>query len=75
MIDQTLTGDACDLAPAIPDNDQPEPVVKRASVPLVKLIDGRYHWKAIDADRYELQPELERVLLAALERSQERKAA
>lgn len=44
----------------LPDNDQPEPTVKRASVPLVKLIDGRWCWKAIGSERYELQPELER---------------
>lgn len=59
----------------LPDNDQPEPTVKRASVPLVKLIDGHWCWKQIDGERYEAQPELERVLLAALERAAERKAA
>jgi hypothetical protein len=60
----------------LPDNrDQPEPVVKRASAPLVKLIDGKWHWKAIGSDRYELQPELEQTLLAALERRETRKAA
>jgi hypothetical protein len=59
----------------LPNNDQAEPVVKRASAPLVKLIDGRYHWKAIDSDHYELQPELEQLLLAALARRETRKAA
>lgn len=59
----------------LPDNDQTEPTV-RGSVPLVKLIDGKWRWKAIGADRYELQPELERVLLAALAKERvERKAA
>lgn len=57
------------------DNDQPEPTVKRASVPLIKLIDGRYYWRVIGSDRYELQLELEQLLLAALKRGQERKAA
>lgn len=59
----------------LPDNDTPEPTVKRASVPLVKLIDGCYYWKQIGSDRYELQPELERVLLAALVGRETRKAA
>jgi hypothetical protein len=59
---------------SVADNDQVEPAVKRASAPLVKLIDGRYHWKVIGSDRYELQPELERVLLTALERRETRKA-
>lgn len=58
----------------LPDNDV-EPTVKRAAVPLVKLIDGRWCWKAIDGDDYVPAPELERVLLAALERAAERKAA
>lgn len=59
----------------LPDNDQAEPAVKRTSDPLVKLIDGKWHWKAIGSDRYELQPELERVLLAARDRRATRKAA
>jgi len=58
----------------LPDNDV-EPVVKRASMPLVKLMNGRYHWKAIGSDDYEPAPDLERVLLAALARAEERKAA
>lgn len=59
----------------LPDNDQSEPTVKRASVPLVTLIDGRYHWKTIGSDDYEIEPELERILLAAIERREQRKAA
>lgn len=57
----------------LPDNDQ-EPVVKRASAPLVKLIDGRYLWKCIGSDDYEPQPELEQILLAA-QAKRKRKAA
>ena len=49
----------------LPDNDA-EPTVKRASVPLVRLVDGRYLWKAINRDDYEVQPDLERVLLSAI---------
>ena len=59
---------------AQPDNDQAKPRVK-GSMPLVKLIDGRYHWKCIDSEGYELQPELEQLLLAALHRREQRKAA
>jgi hypothetical protein len=57
----------------LPDNDQPEPTVKRASDPLVKLIDGRWCWKVIDRDEYVPAPELEAILLAA--QSEQRKAA
>lgn len=58
----------------LPDNDH-EPAVRRASVPLVKQIDGRYLWKCIGADRYEPAPALEAALLAALARAEQRRAA
>jgi len=58
----------------LPDNDQ-EPTVKRASMPLVKLVHGRYLWKQIGSDEYEPAPELEAILLAALDRAEQRKAA
>jgi hypothetical protein len=56
------------------DNDQPEPRVK-GSVPLVKFIDGHWCWKRMGAEGYAPEPELERLLLAALARMNERKAA
>ncbi len=58
----------------IPDNDR-EPVVKKASVPVALLIDGRWCWKSFDSDEYIHEPELERVLLTALARRIARKAA
>jgi len=57
----------------LPDNDH-EPRVKRASVPVAKLIDGRWCWLKFGTQEYVHEPELERVLLAALARGQ-RKAA
>lgn len=57
------------LLSLLPDNDQ-EPTVKRASVPLVKLIDGHWCWKEIGRDFYAPEPELEQVLVAALKASQ-----
>lgn len=56
----------------IPDNDV-EPMVKKPSVPVAKLINGRWCWKAFDSDDYVHEPELEQILLAAL--SKQRKAA
>jgi hypothetical protein len=58
----------------IPDNDVECVKVKRPSVPVAKLIGGRWCWKRFGADEYRHEPELERVLLAALAR-QQRKAA
>ena len=58
----------------LPDNDQ-EPAVKRPSVPVVKCIAGRWCWLVFGSDgEYRHEPELERVLLAALAQ-QQRKAA
>jgi hypothetical protein len=62
------------LLPDVADNDLHEPTVKRPSVPVAKLIGGRWCWKRFGADEYRHEPELERVLLAALAR-QQRKAA
>jgi hypothetical protein len=59
----------------MPDNELPEPTVKRASVPVAKLIDGQWCWKAFDSDEYIHEPALEQVLLAALTRQERRKAA
>lgn len=55
--------------------DQAEPRVKRASVPLIKLVNGRYLWKCIGSDDYAPEPELEQVLLGALAGRETRKAA
>jgi hypothetical protein len=58
----------------LPDNDQPEPKV-RGSVPLLKFIDGHWYWLIPGTVDYAPEPELERMLLAALARMNERKAA
>lgn len=56
----------------LPDNDQ-ETAVKRASVPLVKRIDGEWCWLEPGTTEYRPQPELEAILLAA--QHEQRKAA
>lgn len=56
----------------IPDNDV-EPRVKRPSVPVAKLIDGRWCWLVFGTDVYRHEPVLEAILLAA--QSEQRKAA
>jgi len=58
----------------IPDNDV-EPRVRRPSVPVAKLIDGRWCWKAFGSDAYVHEPDLEAILLAAQHARQQRKAA
>lgn len=58
----------------IPDNDV-EPQIKRPSVPVVKLIDGRWCWLVSGTDEYQHEPELEQILLVALSRHEQRKAA
>jgi hypothetical protein len=57
------------------DNDQGEPIIRRSSVPLVRYIDGHWCWLRPGTNRYEPEPELERVLLAALEHQGLREAA
>jgi hypothetical protein len=57
----------------LPDNDV-EPRVKRPSVPVAKLVAGRWCWLVSGTDTYQHEPELESLLLAALARGQ-RKAA
>jgi hypothetical protein len=56
----------------LPDNDH-EPR-KRVSVPVAKLIDNKWCWLVSGTDTYQHEPELERILVAALARGQ-RKAA
>ncbi len=51
----------------LPDNDR-EPIVKRASVPICKLVDGRWCWLVFGTDEYQHEPELEQLLLAAQRR-------
>jgi hypothetical protein len=63
------------LVDLLPDNEIAEPTVKRPSVPVAKLIDGRWCWKAFGSDEYIHEPELEQILLAALTRQERRKAA
>jgi hypothetical protein len=63
------------LLPDLPDNELPEPTVKRPSVPVAKLIDGRWCWLVAGTNDYQHEPELEQVLLAALAKRERRKAA
>lgn len=63
------------LPDLLADNELPEPVVKRPSVPVAKLIGGRWCWKAFERDEYVHEPALEAVLLAALARQERKKAA
>ncbi len=56
----------------LPDNDQ-KLRVKRASVPLVKRIDGQWCWLVPGTDMYRHEPDLEAILLAA--QNEQRKAA
>jgi len=49
----------------LPDNDH-EPVVKKASVPVAKLIDGKYCWLVAGTSEYKHEPELEKILLRHL---------
>lgn len=62
------------LLPDMPDNDI-EPAVRRPSVPVAKLIGGRWCWKAFGSEDYIHEPELEQILLAALATQARRKAA
>ena len=54
----------------LPDNDR-ETAVKRPSVPVAKLIDGQWCWLVFGTEIYRHEPDLERVLLAALEKHKE----
>lgn len=63
------------LADLLPDNELAEPVVKRPSVPVARLIDGRWCWLTFGTNDYQHEPALEAALLAALERRARRKAA
>ena len=49
----------------LPDNDAHEPRVKRPSVPVAKLINGRWCWLVFGTEEYRHEPELEALLLAA----------
>jgi len=56
----------------LPDNDR-EPLVKHPSVPVAKLIDGRWCWLVFGTNDYQHEPALEAMLLAA--QTEQRKAA
>jgi hypothetical protein len=58
----------------IPDNDV-EPRVKRPSVPVAKLIDGQWCWLQFGMTEYVYEPALEQLLLAALAKQSQRRAA
>jgi hypothetical protein len=62
------------LPDVLPDNDV-EPMVKRPSVPVAKRINGRWCWMVFGSSEYRHEPELEQILLAALTKQQQRKAA
>lgn len=49
------------------DNEGKAPIVRR-TWPLVRKVDGRYLWAAPGGREYQAEPELERILMAALER-------
>ena len=57
------------------DFDLPAPRVRRPSVPVAKLIDGRWCWLKFGTTEYAHEPALEAVLLAALDARTRRKAA
>lgn len=48
----------------LPDNDR-ERTIARPSVPVAKLINGRWCWLKFGTSEYVHEPELERILLAA----------
>jgi hypothetical protein len=56
----------------IPDNDR-ETVKAKPSVPVAKLINGRWCWLKFGTEEYVHEPALEAILLARL--SAQRKAA
>ena len=58
----------------IPDNDR-EPTVKKAAVPVAKCIDGRWCWLVSGTDEYRHEPDLEAILIAAQDARRQRKAA
>lgn len=58
----------------LPDNETETVTVKRAAVPVAKVIDGRWCWLAFGTDEYRHEPELEAILLAAQARQQRRAA-
>ena len=53
------------------------PTVKRASIPVVQCIDGRWCWLVFGSNppRYQHEPALERALLAAMAVTMVKKAA
>lgn len=46
---------------AVKHDNTTEPAVKRPSVPVMQMIDGRACWKAFGRDEYIHEPELERM--------------
>lgn len=50
----------------LPDNDHERRVTK-PSVPVCKLVDGRWCWLVFGTLEYRWEPELERILLAAIQ--------
>lgn len=56
------------LLPNMPDNDLPEPTVKRPSVPVALFLNGRWCWKQFGGEDYMHEPELEQILAQALAR-------
>lgn len=58
----------------LPDNDR-ERVIARPSVPVAKLIGGKWCWLQFGSTEYVHEPALEQLLLAALSRRARREAA
>lgn len=63
------------LLPEVLADNEAEPVVKRPSVPVAKLLDGQWCWLVFGTNEYRHEPELEQILQAALAKQQQRKAA
>lgn len=59
----------------LPDNDVECVKVKRPSVPVAKLISGKWCWLKFGTTEYVHEPALEQALLAALSRHARREAA
>jgi hypothetical protein len=62
------------FADLLPDNDV-EPRVKRPSVPVAKLIAGQWCWLQFGTTEYVHESALEQLLLAALAKQSQRRAA
>jgi hypothetical protein len=63
------------LLPDLLADNEIEPRLAKPSVPVAKLIGGKWCWKAFDSDAYVHEPALEQILLPALAKQAQRRAA